>query len=105
MAILAPTVVVVAVTAFGIWQSMPTSPDRITVVLSEDAIVHSSAVGSTTVPWTNLYYARETPWTFMLWKGPIGLALPKRAFASADDLSRCSELVKRHLQYSRWFHV
>ena len=47
---------------------------------------------------------KETPWSFILWQGAgkVWLLLPKRAFASSEDMARCRELLAGHSKPSIW---
>jgi hypothetical protein len=73
--------------------------------LSEGSIAFSGMDGSGTLPWTACTCYKETPWSFILWNSRTSawIMLPKRAFASEDDLSRCRALLGHHLRQSRWF--
>jgi hypothetical protein len=73
------------------------------VALSDVSVEFAGADGTGAVPWTSFKHYKETLWSFILWRGPIWMLLPKRAFASEDDLCRCRELLDRHLQRSGWF--
>jgi YcxB-like protein len=73
------------------------------IALSEDSIAFAGADASGTVPWTSFTHYKETPWSFILWRGSHWVMFPKRAFTSWDDLNRCRDLLHRHLQRSRWF--
>jgi uncharacterized membrane protein len=75
------------------------------MALSEESIGMASADGTSEVPWTTYTRYKETRWSFILWKGRGGvwMMLPKRAFACADDIDRCRDLLGRHLRRSRWF--
>jgi len=75
------------------------------VAISEDSIRLASRDGTGFVPWTTYKCYKETPWSFILWKGYRlpWLILPKRAFASPDGVRLCRALLSRHLRSSRWF--
>ena len=73
------------------------------ITLSEQSVTFSGADGSGILPWTSFKRYKETPWSFILWRGSHWMMLPKRAFASSDELSRCRELLDQHLKQSRWF--
>jgi hypothetical protein len=73
------------------------------IAVSEASVDFANADGSGTVPWTSFKQYKETLWSFIIWRGSHWIMFPKRAFASRDDLSRCRELLDRHLQRSRWF--
>jgi len=73
------------------------------IALSEEYIAFAGADASGTLPWTTFMYYKETWWSFILWRGSFWMVFPKRAFTSWDDLSRCRELLDRHLRQSRWF--
>jgi hypothetical protein len=73
------------------------------VSLSADDITFASADGTSRVPWTTYARYKETRRSLLLWKGRLWMLLPKRAFASADELDRCRALLARHLIRSRWF--
>jgi hypothetical protein len=73
------------------------------VLLSADAITFASADGASSVPWSTYARYKETRRSLLIWKGRLWMLLPKRAFASADQLDRCRALLVRHLGRSRWF--
>ena len=73
------------------------------IALSEQSVTFSGTTGSGILPWTSFDHYKETPWNFILWRGVHWMVLPKRAFQSWDDLSRCCELLDHHLEHSRWF--
>ena len=73
------------------------------IALSEQSVTFSGTTGSGILPWTSFDHYKETPWSFILWRGAHWMVLPKRAFQSWDDLSRCRELLDHHLEHSRWF--
>jgi hypothetical protein len=80
------------------------------VAISDESIAFASAEGSGTLPWITYAFYKETWWSFILWHGSAWrcsnwVLLPKRAFASWDDLSRCRDLLERHLKRSRWFRA
>jgi hypothetical protein len=73
------------------------------VSLTADAITCASADGDASVPWTAYARYKETRRSFILWKGQVWMLVPKRAFASAEELDRCRALFATHLERSRWF--
>jgi hypothetical protein len=79
--------------------------DPTEVALSEQGITFAGREASGVLPWNNYARYKETPWSFILWKGhgSISTLFPKRAFRSRDDLSRGRALLARNLQRSRWF--
>jgi hypothetical protein len=85
------------------WRSHAKYSVRQEIALSEESMAFASADGSSTMPWTTFAYFKETWWSFLLWRGSNWIMFPKRAFTSWDDLSRCRDLLNRHLQRSRWF--
>ena len=58
------------------------------VELSECAAC-AGADGSSVLPWKTFSYYKETPWSFILWRGTLWMLFPKRAFESRDGVSRC----------------
>jgi hypothetical protein len=94
---------VILISSVHAWRSHAryTGPQEIT--LSEESVAFAGTDGSGTVPWTRFEHYKETPWSFILWRGSLWMMLPKRAFTSCDDLTRCRYLLERHLQQSRWF--
>ena len=73
------------------------------LAISEMSVEFAGVDGSGTLPWTTFKYYKETPWSFIVWRGWRWIMFPKRAFASWDDLGRCREILNRNLQRSRWF--
>ena len=73
------------------------------IALSEESVAFAGTDGSGTVPWTRFKHYKETPWSFIVWRGSLWMMFPKRAFTSWEDLSRCRDLLERHLRRSRWF--
>jgi hypothetical protein len=75
------------------------------LALAEASIGFRSRDGSGTFPWSTYQCFKETRWSFILWNPRTSgwLMLPKRAFASTGDLSRCRALLSQHLRQSRWF--
>jgi hypothetical protein len=97
--------VMIGVLTFSIhgWRSHAKYNRAQQVALSEASMDFAGIDGSGTVPWTSFKQYKETLWSFILWRGSRWVLFPKRAFGSWDDLSRCRELLDRHLQRSRWF--
>jgi hypothetical protein len=73
------------------------------IALSEQSVAFSRTDGKGVLPWTSFEHYQETPWHFLMWRGSHWVMLPKRAFTSWDDPSRCRDLLQRHLKHSRWF--
>jgi hypothetical protein len=75
------------------------------LVLSGLSLEFSGEDGQGMLPWSTYTRYKETRWSFILWNPRTSLwtMLPKRAFASRDDLERCRSLLARHLLKSRWF--
>jgi hypothetical protein len=75
------------------------------LLLSKDGIAFASRDESGVLAWTTYPLFKETRWSFILWqpRGSAWLMLPKRSFASTDDLRRCSTLLITHLRRSPWF--
>jgi hypothetical protein len=73
------------------------------VGLSEASLEFAGTDGSGTIAWTTFKHYKETLWSFIIWRGSQWAMLPKRAFASWDDINKCRELLDCHLQRSRWF--
>jgi hypothetical protein len=75
------------------------------LVLSDNSLEFSGADGQGVLPWSTYTRYKETCWSFILWNPRTSLwtMLPKRAFASRNDLERCRSLLARHLLRSRWF--
>lgn len=74
------------------------------VAFGEESIEFASGDGSGKVPWTTYANYKETRWSFIIWKSRVAwLLVPKRYFASPDDIERFRALVGRRLQQSRWF--
>jgi hypothetical protein len=108
-----PFYFVVAITillifSFHAWFSRAKYSDPEEFAFSEESISFAGLAASGTFPWTNLTHYKETWSSFILWRGSSWrssayMILPKRAFASWDDVSRCRNLLDRHLRRSRWF--
>jgi hypothetical protein len=80
------------------------------VAISERSITLASIDGSSMLPWRTYAFYKETWWSFILWHGSAWrcsnwILLPKRAFASWDDVGRCRELLEQHLKRSRWLRA
>jgi hypothetical protein len=75
------------------------------LVLSNEGIAFSSQDESGTLAWTIYPRFKETRWSFILWqpRSSVWLLLPKRSFASIDDVRRCEALLTTHLHRSPWF--
>ena len=73
------------------------------MAVSEQSLAVSSADGNVTLPWTTFEHFKETPRVFILWRGSNWIVLPKRSFASLNDLTWCRDLIERRLKRSRWF--
>jgi YcxB-like protein len=75
------------------------------LVLSNEGIAFASRHESGILAWTIYPRFKETRWSFILWepRGSAWLLLPKRSFASIDDLRRCEALLTTHLHRSPWF--
>lgn len=73
------------------------------ISLCEQSLAVSSAEGNVTLPWTNFEHFKETAWVFILWHRSHWIVLPKRSFASLNDLIWFRGLLERRLKPSRWF--
>lgn len=73
------------------------------VVLSADSITSAAADGTGTIPWSTYRCYKETRWSFIIWKGQLWMLLPKRAFSSLEEMTRCRALLEANLRESRWF--
>jgi hypothetical protein len=86
------------------WLSHRGQFKRRTVRLSETSLTLSENDGTSEVPWSRFTRYKETPWSFLAWKGQHDwLQLPKSAFPSIPAQERCRELFARHLKRSTWF--
>ncbi len=74
-------------------------------ILSQESITFISSDGTGVFPWTIYTSYKETSRCFIVWnpKGGAWMLLPKRAFASPEEWSRCRELLAAHLRRSNWF--
>jgi len=74
------------------------------MAFSEESIAFAGSDGSGNLPWEAYTRYKETRWSFILWgRDQAWLLLPKRSFASTDDLVRLRALLGRQLRQSRWF--
>ena len=75
------------------------------LVLSNEGIAFASRDESGILAWTIYPLFKETRWSFILWepRSSMWLLIPKRSFASSDDLRRCEALLTTHLRRSPWF--
>jgi hypothetical protein len=94
---------IVMISSISSWRlhAKRTGPQEI--ALSEKSVTFSGTDGSGVLPWTTFEHYQETPWHFIFWRGSQWMMLPKRAFASWDDLNRCRDLLDHRLTHSRWF--
>jgi hypothetical protein len=77
---------------------------RRTVRLNDASLALAESDGMSEVPWSAFAHYKETPWSFLAWKGRQNwLLLPKSAFPSIPAQERCRELFARHLKRSTWF--
>ncbi len=74
-------------------------------ILSKESIGFVSTDGTSVLPWTNYVCHKETRRSFIAWnpKSRAWMLLPKRAFASNDELRRCRDLLASNLRASRCF--
>lgn len=58
-----------------------------------------------TVQWNTYRCYLENRWCFLIWhrRNPVWQIVPKRAFASAEDLAQFRAWCEQHLRLSRWF--
>lgn len=92
------------VLATQFWLSRRGQFKRRTVRLSETSLTLSENDGTSEVPWSRFARYKETPWSFLAWKGQHDwLLLPKSVFPSIPAQERCRELFARHLKRSTWF--
>jgi hypothetical protein len=99
---------IILIGSFHAWRSHAKYSVPQEIALSEESIAFAGADASGTLPWTTFMYYKETWWSFILWRGSFWrcsfwMAFPKRTFASWEDVSRCRQLLERHLRRSRWF--
>lgn len=85
------------------WQSQRKQASPREIALSEECVVLSGADGVATLPWTNFVHFKETFRGFIIWRGSFWVMLPKRSFASLNDLLWCQDVLERRLTRSRWF--
>ena len=77
---------------------------RRTVRLADASLTLAESDGVSEIPWSTFICYKETPWSFIAWKGRHNwLLLPKSAFPSIPARERCRELLARHLKRSTWF--
>jgi hypothetical protein len=98
------SVLIAFVVATQFWLSHRGFFKRRTVRLSDLSITLSESDGTSEVPWNGFTRYKETPWSFLAWKGQRDwLLLPKSAFPSLAAQERCRELFSRNLKRSTWF--
>jgi hypothetical protein len=86
------------------WLTLRRQLKRRTVRLRASSITFIENGATSTVPWTVYTHFKETPWSFLAWRGNRNwLLLPKSAFSSIAAQERCRELFARHLKPSTWF--
>jgi len=73
------------------------------LALSDESITFRSRDGSGMLSWSKFKCYKETPWCFFLFQGAQFITLPKRALTSPEELSRCRDLISRHLNRAHWF--
>jgi hypothetical protein len=95
--------IVVMMFTFVRWRSDAKHGGDWELSLSETGLAFTSPGASGVFQWSDFKYYKETPWHFIIWQGARWMMLPKRAFASWDDLERCGDVLNRHLRNSRWF--
>lgn len=97
-------ILIAFVVATQFWLSHRGQFKRRTVRLNETSLTLSENDGTSEVPWARFTRYKETPWSFLAWKGQHDwLQLPKSAFPSIPAQERCRELFERHLKRSTWF--
>lgn len=96
-------VIMIAVVSVHSWYTAGKSGGVREIVFSSQSVAVTDTTGNAVVPWTNFEHYKETPWLFILWRRPFWLVIPKRAFASWNDVDRFRELLEQHLKYSSWF--
>ena len=76
-----------------------------TVTITDKGIMNDSAIGSTAQSWEQHAQFKETRWSFIVWwpGTQMWLMLPKRAFASDNEVQHCRKILTQNAQYSRWF--
>jgi hypothetical protein len=84
------------------WSSVKYSAHQ-ELILSQESLTFSNADSSGQLPWSHFAYFKETPWSFILWRGPAWMQIPKRGFGSLNDINRCRDLLDFRLKQSRWF--
>jgi hypothetical protein len=94
--------VVMAFAAWS-WRSYAKAPGPQTISFADEALAISGPDGSATLPWATYEHCLESRWHFILWRGEQWLLLPKREFASDDELSRFRGLLASHLKPAPWF--
>jgi hypothetical protein len=98
------SVLIAFVVATQFWLSHRAFFKRRTVRLSDLSITLSESDGTSEVPWNRFTRYKETPWSFLAWKGQRDwLLLPKSAFPSLAAQERCRDLFARNLKRSTWF--
>jgi hypothetical protein len=97
-------ILIAFVVATQFWLSHRGQFKRRTVRLSQTSLTLSENDGTSEVPWSRFTCYKETPWSFLAWKGRHDwLYLPKSAFPSIPAPERCRELFAGHLKRSTWF--
>jgi len=95
--------VVLFIAAFLSWRSERKLLLSRELSLSEEAFLFTGKDGSGSLQWSTYECYKETPWSFIIWRGSNWLMLPKRAFLSANDKDYCRDLLQKHLRRSQWF--
>lgn len=103
--VLVMTTMIVMLTSIYHWRAHTQCLIPQELVLSNEGIAFASRDESGIVAWTVYPRFKETRWSFILWEphSSAWLLLPKRSFASIDDLRRCEALLSSHLRRSPWF--
>jgi len=73
------------------------------VVVTDECVASYNSENVAAIPWAQLGRWLETPWNFILWRRGFWMILPKRAFASRNDVDRCRALLGFRSKRSRCF--
>jgi len=102
--LLIPVAMCILVFSILPWRIHAKNPDPEQLSLSYESVDFAGNEGKGTVGWADFRYYKETRRSFFFW-GPnrsLSVLVPKRAFASAEDVQRCRALLSHHLRKSRW---
>lgn len=72
--------------------------DEMKYVISDDGIHATTPMGEGRLPWDTIIKWRENKDLFALYQSDVVLhIIPKRSFASEDDVSQFVEMLKKHV--------